>query len=61
VGFIVETSAADVDPYDQYVFGPPGSGSISHSQRYGTGSFHHQAKKVTLIPTAFDFFMTFYL
>jgi hypothetical protein len=27
---------------DPYVFGPPGSGSIS--QRYGSGSFYHQAK-----------------
>jgi hypothetical protein len=33
------------------VFGPPGSGSTS--QRYGSGSFYHQAKIVrkTLIPT----------
>jgi hypothetical protein len=37
---------------DQHVFGPPGSGSGSICQRYG--SFYHQAKKVskTLIPTA---------
>jgi hypothetical protein len=42
---------------EEYVFGPPGSESIS--QRYGSGSgsrsgsFYHQAKKVrkTLIPT----------
>jgi hypothetical protein len=40
---------------DPYVFGPPGSGSIS--QRYGSesgpGSFYHHAKMVrkTLIPT----------
>jgi hypothetical protein len=46
----------DLDPH---VFGPPGSGSGSISQRYG--SFYHHAKKVrkTLIPTAlgllFDF------
>ncbi len=35
----------------EYVFGPPESGSIS--QRYGSGSFYHQAKIVrkTLIPT----------
>jgi hypothetical protein len=41
-----KTSVADPD-----VFGPPGSGSIS--QRYGSGSFYHQAKIVrkTLIPT----------
>jgi hypothetical protein len=30
------------DP-DSHVFGPPGSGSIS--QRYGSGSFYHHAKK----------------
>jgi hypothetical protein len=56
------SSVADPDPSDPYVFGPPGSGSIS--QRYGSGSrsFYHQAKIVrkTLIPTAlylllFDF------
>jgi hypothetical protein len=37
------------DP-DPYVFEPPGSGSVS--QRYGYGSFYHQAKIVrkTLIP-----------
>jgi hypothetical protein len=41
----------DPDPPDQHVFGPPRSGSIS--QRYGSGSFYQQAKKVrkTLIPT----------
>jgi hypothetical protein len=35
---------------DPHVFGPPGSGSTS--QRYGSGSFYHQAKIVrkTLIP-----------
>jgi hypothetical protein len=34
-----------------YVFGPPGSGSIS--QRHGSGSFYHRAKIVrkALIPT----------
>ncbi len=39
------------DPDDPYVFGPPGSGSVS--QRYGSGSFNHQAKLVrkTSIPT----------
>ncbi len=38
------------DPSDPYVFGPPGSGSIS--QRYRSGSIYHQAKKArkTLIP-----------
>jgi hypothetical protein len=37
------------DPSDPYVFGPPGSGSGSSSQMYGSGSFYHQAKIV--IPT----------
>ncbi len=32
------------DPTDPHVFGPPGSGSGSTSQRYGSGSFYHQAK-----------------
>jgi hypothetical protein len=38
------------DPDDPHVFGPPGfgSGSIS-SQRYGSGSFYHQAKIVRKI------------
>jgi hypothetical protein len=41
---LVSISVADPDPPDPYVFGPPGSGSIS--QRYGSGSgfFYHQAK-----------------
>jgi len=41
------------DPPDPHVFGPPGSGSGFTSQRYGSGSFYHQAKKIrkTLIPT----------
>jgi hypothetical protein len=47
----LKPSVADPDPY---VFGPPGSGSGSISQRYGSrsGSFYHQAKKgrKTLIP-----------
>jgi hypothetical protein len=40
-------------PKDPYVFGPPGSGFGSVRQRYGSGSFYHQAKIVrkTLIPT----------
>jgi hypothetical protein len=44
----------DPDPPDSHVFGPPGSVSGSISQRYGSGSFYHQAKIVrkTLIPTA---------
>jgi hypothetical protein len=37
-------SVAVPDPQDPLVFGPPGSGSIS--QRYGSGSFCHQAKMV---------------
>ncbi len=57
----VTISVAEQDPSDPYVFGPPGSGSGSISQKYGSGSFYHQAKIVrkTLIPTAlcllFDF------
>ncbi len=50
-------SVADPDQSDPYVFGPPGSGSGSISQRYGSGSesFYHQAEIVrkTLIPTVF--------
>ncbi len=40
------------DPEDQHVFGPPGSKSGSINQRYGSGSFYHQAKIVrkTFIP-----------
>ncbi len=49
-----DTSVPDQnpDPPDPHVFGPPESGSTS--QRYGSGSFYHQAKLVrkTLIPTA---------
>ena len=43
----------DPDPPDPHVFGPPGSGSWSISQRYGSGSFYHQAKilRKTLIST----------
>jgi hypothetical protein len=38
-----------------YVFGPSGSRSGYISERYGSGSFYHQAKVVrkTLIPTVF--------
>ncbi len=47
----IQNSVPDpnLDP-DPHVFGPPGSGSTS--QRYGSGSFYHQAKIVrkTLIP-----------
>ncbi len=55
---------ADPDPY---VFGPPGSGSGSISQRYGSGSgsgsIYHRAKIVRkpLIPTVLWLFLTFYL
>jgi hypothetical protein len=42
---------------DPYVFGPPGSGSVStrHGSGSGSGSFYHQAEIVrkTLIPTVF--------
>ncbi len=56
-----KASVADTDPSDPYVLGPPGSGSGSASQRYGSGFFYHQAKIVRqiLIPTLlwllFDF------
>ncbi len=59
------TSVADPDPPDPRVFGPPGSGSGSTSQRYGSGSgsFYHHAKIVrkTLIPTVLRLFLNFYL
>ncbi len=47
-------SVVDPDPYDPYVFVPPGSpGSVSHKNGSGSGSFHHQAKIVrkTIIST----------
>jgi hypothetical protein len=40
-GIIISSVAdpdPDPDPPDQHVFGPPGSGSGSISQRYGSGS-----------------------
>ncbi len=50
---------------DPYVFGPPGSGSVSQMYGSGSGSFYHQVKIVrkTLIRTVpfCDFFTTFYL
>ncbi len=57
------------DPPDPHVFGPPGSGSTTASQRYGSGSgscsgsFYHHAKIVrkTWIPTILWLFLTFYL
>jgi hypothetical protein len=39
-------SVADPDPY---VFGPPGSGSVSQRYGPGSGSFYHRRK--TLIPS----------
>ncbi len=41
-----------------YVFGPPGSGSVSHKQ--GSGSIYHKARVVRFLLFC-DFFMTFYL
>jgi hypothetical protein len=38
------SSVADPDPPDPHVFGPPGSGSGSTSQRYGSGSFYYHGK-----------------
>ncbi len=45
-------SVVDLDP-DPHILGPPGSGSVSHKYRSGSGSFHYQAKIVrkTLIST----------
>ncbi len=37
-------SVADPDPQDLYVFGPPGSGSVSQRCGSGSGSTYHQAK-----------------
>jgi hypothetical protein len=53
---LVLHSVANPDP-DPYVFGPPGSGSVS--QRYGSGSLYHQVKIVrkTLIPTVLWLFL----
>ncbi len=62
---ILKISVADPDPPDPHVFGPPGCGSGSTSQRYGfgseSGSFYHHAKIVrkTLIPILW-LFLTFY-
>jgi hypothetical protein len=38
----------DPDPVlmDPYVFGPPGSGSVSHRYGLGSGPYYHQAKIV---------------
>jgi hypothetical protein len=51
------SSVADPEP-DPYVFGPPGSGSISTTS--GSGSIYLQAKIVRKALFC-DFFMTFYL
>jgi hypothetical protein len=58
------TSVAEMDPNmsDPYVFGPPGSGSGTISQGYGSGSFYHQAKIVRLrFLLLCGFFFTCYL
>jgi hypothetical protein len=55
---VLQSSVADPnpdpDPPDPLVFGPPGYGSGSISQRNGSGSFYHQEKEVrkTLTPIA---------
>jgi hypothetical protein len=58
------SSVVDQDP-EQYVYGPPGSGSGPAIILYGSGSgsFHQQAKKVSeaLIPLFCYFFLTFSL
>jgi hypothetical protein len=62
---VPSNGVADPNPSDPYVFGPPGSGSIS--QRYGSGSFYHQAKirskkNLDSYPVLLCyFFLTFYL
>jgi hypothetical protein len=40
-----KTSVADPDPPDPHVFGPPGSGSGSISESYGSGSLSKNNKK----------------
>jgi hypothetical protein len=53
----------DLDPPDPHVLRPPGSGSGSLSQRYGSGfgSCYHSAKRETLISTVLfcDFWFDF--
>ncbi len=44
IDIIVVSGVADPDPSDPYVFGPPGSGSISQRYGSGSGSFYHQSK-----------------
>ncbi len=60
---IVICSVADPDPPDPHVFGPPGSGSGSTSQRYGSGSIYQHAKIVrkTLIPSILLLFFCWHL
>jgi hypothetical protein len=50
-------------PYPE-VLGPSGSGSVSPSYVYGSGSFHYQAKilrKICIFPLFCDFFIIFHL
>ncbi len=57
------SSVADPDPNpDPRVFGPPGSGSGSISQRSGSGSFYHSAIIVrkTLIYTVLGLLVDFF-
>ncbi len=44
----ISVQDADPDPKDPYVCGPPGSASgfVIYLYRSGSGSFHHQAKKL---------------
>jgi hypothetical protein len=55
---VVDPALLRIHPY---VFGPPGSGSIS--QIYGSGSFYHQTKIVRkrFIPTVLYVLYSFYL
>ena len=56
---LVTSSVADPDPPGPHVFGTPGSGSGSTSQRYGSGSFYLHAKIVrkSLIPAILRLFV----
>ncbi len=53
VSLLLSTVTSTNGLWNLYVFGPPGSGFRSVSQRYGSGSFYHRAKIVrnTMIPT----------
>ncbi len=61
--YIILVSAPDPDPPDPHVFGPPGYGSGSFSQRCGSGSvsgsFYHQAKIVRICTLDSYCFVTF--